>query len=109
MLKAQLCQHHAKGGIVTREQVSVVGEDGAEAIVPLERNTEWIDRVAAKVVNSMGGTVSDNRLLNKIDELITTIKSNKIYLDSGTLVGELAPAMDSTLGNISRLKRRGVK
>ncbi len=101
--------HHAKGGIVTREQVSVVGEDGAEAIVPLERNTEWIDRVAAKVVNSMGGTVSDNRLLSKIDELITTIKSNKIYLDSGTLVGELAPAMDSTLGNISRLKRRGVK
>ena len=106
--KAQLARH-AKGGIVTREQVSVVGEDGAEAIVPLERNTEWIDKVAAKVVNSMGGTVSDNRLLNKIDELITTIKSNKIYLDSGTLVGELAPAMDSTLGNISRLKRRGVK
>ena len=101
--------HHAKGGIVTREQVSVVGEDGAEAIVPLEHNTGWIDKVAAKVVNSMGGTVSDNRLLNKIDELITTIKSNKIYLDSGTLVGELAPAMDSTLGNISRLKRRGVK
>jgi TP901 family phage tail tape measure protein len=99
----------ATGGIVTHAQTRIVGEDGAEAIVPLERNTEWIDKVAAKVVNSMGSTVSDNRLLNKIDELITTIKSNKIYLDSGTLVGELAPAMDSTLGNISRLKRRGVK
>lgn len=106
--KAQLAGH-AKGGIVTKEHIARVGEDGAEAIVPLEHNTGWIDKVAAKVVNSMGGTVSDNRLLNKIDELITTIKSNKIYLDSGTLVGELAPAMDSTLGNISRLKRRGVK
>ena len=44
----------ATGGIVTRAQTRIVGEDGAEAIVPLERNTQWIDAVAAKVVNAMG-------------------------------------------------------
>ncbi|MGN1480574.1 hypothetical protein, partial [Porcipelethomonas sp.] len=100
---------HAKGGIVTREHVARVGEDGAEAIVPLENNTEWIDKVAAKFTASMGGAPSNAAILNKLNELIDTIKAQKVYLDSGTLVGEIAPAMDSALGNISKLKRRGVK
>lgn len=32
----------AKGGILTKPQIVMAGEDGAEAIVPLEKNTEWI-------------------------------------------------------------------
>lgn len=100
---------HAKGGIVTREHVARVGEDGAEAIVPLENNTEWIDKVAAKVTDSMGGAPSNTAILNKLNELIEVIKGQKVYLDSGALVGEIAPAMDGALGNISRMKRRGLR
>ena len=100
---------HAKGGIVTREHVARVGEDGAEAIVPLEKNTEWIDKVAAKVTDSMGGAPSNTAILNKLNELIEVIKGQKVYLDSGALVGEIAPAMDGALGNISRMKRRGLR
>ncbi|MBE6845574.1 MAG: hypothetical protein E7508_07690, partial [Ruminococcus sp.] len=44
---------HAKGGIVTREHIARVGEDGAEAIIPLEKNTEWIDKVAARMSGSV--------------------------------------------------------
>lgn len=42
----------AKGTVVTRSRVVEVGEDGAEAIVPLERNTGWIDRVAEQLNDS---------------------------------------------------------
>lgn len=100
---------HAKGGIVTREHIARVGEDGAEAIVPLENNTEWIDKVAAKFTASMGGAPSNSAILSKLTELIEVIKEQKVYLDSGVLVGEIAPAMDSELGNISRMKRRGLR
>ena len=99
----------ATGGIVTRAQTRLVGEDGAEAIVPLENNTEWIDKVAAKVTDSMGGAPSNTAILNKLNELIEVIKGQKVYLDSGALVGEIAPAMDGALGNISRMKRRGLR
>lgn len=39
----------AEGGIVSRATNAIVGEDGREAIVPLERNTEWIDMLAEKI------------------------------------------------------------
>lgn len=42
----------AKGGIVDSATIAMVGEQGKEAIVPLENNTEWIDKLAAKI----GGT-----------------------------------------------------
>lgn len=45
-------RHFAKGGIVSSATIfgnSLVGEDGTEAIVPLENNTEWIQRVATEI------------------------------------------------------------
>jgi phage-related protein len=45
----------AKGGIVRGATTAVIGEDGAEAVMPLENNTGWIDQLAAKVLSKMGG------------------------------------------------------
>jgi hypothetical protein len=42
-------QWFAKGGVIDRKMLFGMGEDGAEAIVPLERNTEWISRVAQEM------------------------------------------------------------
>ena len=39
---------HARGAIVTKPEISWIGEDGAEAVIPLENNIEWIDRVAER-------------------------------------------------------------
>lgn len=36
----------AKGGVLEKGQVGLLEGDGAEAVVPLEKNTEWIDKVA---------------------------------------------------------------
>ena len=45
----------AQGGVVRKATTAVVGENGKEAIVPLEKNTEWIDKVADKVAEKIGG------------------------------------------------------
>lgn len=39
----------AKGGIVDRATLAVVGEAGKEAVVPLENNTEWMDKLAERI------------------------------------------------------------
>lgn len=36
----------ARGGVVNRATTALIGEDGAEAVIPLERNRQWIKEVA---------------------------------------------------------------
>lgn len=49
----------AKGGIIKRptwlDYDKIGGEAGAEAIVPLENNTAWLDRLADRLYQRMGG------------------------------------------------------
>ena len=44
----------AKGGIVNSATLAVVGEQGKEAVMPLENNTEWIDMLANKLAARQG-------------------------------------------------------
>ncbi|MDD3137687.1 MAG: hypothetical protein PHX08_01780 [Lachnospiraceae bacterium] len=37
------------GGVVNRSTIAEIGENGAEAIVPLERNTGWLDGIASRL------------------------------------------------------------
>jgi phage-related protein len=46
----------ARGGIVDNATLAVVGEQGKEAIVPLENNTEWIDMLVEKLGGSRGAS-----------------------------------------------------
>lgn len=39
----------AKGGIVHSATQAIIGEHGAEVVMPLENNTEWIDKLAEKL------------------------------------------------------------
>lgn len=100
----------AKGGVLERGQVGILEGTGAEAVVPLERNTEWIDKVAAQFNNKTEKNVSSDemvRRMNRIIELLEQMIDRNIYLDSGALVGELAPAMDVRLGRIYAKANRG--
>lgn len=45
----------AKGGIVDQPTLSMIGEAGQEAVVPLERNTGWIDQLVKKLAEAGGG------------------------------------------------------
>ena len=51
----------AKGGVVRQATNAIIGEDGAEAVVPLERNTEWIKKVAAELASNQPQAVNVNQ------------------------------------------------
>lgn len=54
----------AKGGVVREATNAIIGEDGAEAVVPLEKNTEWIDKVADKLASKQPKSVVVNQTNN---------------------------------------------
>lgn len=45
----------ADGGIVTGPTLSLVGEAGREAVLPLERSTGWMDELAGKLASYLQG------------------------------------------------------
>jgi hypothetical protein len=53
-------QWYAKGGIVDGATLIGAGEDGKEAILPLERHTEWIGDLADKIGEQMRGDITFN-------------------------------------------------
>jgi hypothetical protein len=48
----------ATGGIVNSPTNAIIGEAGAEAVMPLENNTGWMDIFANKVAAAVGGGTS---------------------------------------------------
>lgn len=61
----------AKGGIVDRATLAVVGERGKEAVMPLENNLEWLDKLAGMLNDRMGGSqpiylMVDKRVLAQV-------------------------------------------
>lgn len=94
----------AKGGVLEKGQIGLLEGSGAEAVVPLENNRAWLSKVAADL-NEMQQQPMFNEeavmnRLNRIIELLENLLGMKICLDSGALVGELAPAMDARLGRL---------
>lgn len=58
----------AKGGIVDNATTAIIGEDGKEAVIPLERNTKWIDVMASKLATklSSGGYTNTQSMSNSV-------------------------------------------
>lgn len=73
----------AKGGIIDQPTLAIAGEAGKEAVLPLERNTGWMDMLAQKIIAAGGGGVGG-------DINITM----PVYLDNGTLLDEIEISMD---------------
>ena len=53
---------YAKGGVFNGASVIGVGENGQEAVVPLERNTEWINKVVDGVIDRLSESSVANAL-----------------------------------------------
>lgn len=43
----------ARGGVLKRGQVGLLEGNGAEAVVPLEKNTKWLDEIANRIYSRM--------------------------------------------------------
>lgn len=101
----------ATGGIVDRPTVVQVGEDGSEAIIPLEKNTGWIDKLANKI-NNVGAPskiiLNNDGLVDKLDKIYDRLNRLQIVMNSGALVGEILDDIDSGLADKQILSSRGV-
>ena len=77
----------AAGGIVTSPTLAMVGEAGKEAIMPLENNTEWLDKLADKLANKMGRNTVNN--FNYTFEKMETTKLalHKAQLETKRIIG----------------------
>lgn len=101
-----------RGGILRKGQVGLLEGNGAEAVVPLEKETGWINRIAQKM-NELQET-QPGRILGsletKMDEMIQTMKgiNSTIVLDSGELVGATINKIDEQLGHNYSLRERGI-
>jgi tape measure domain-containing protein len=68
----------ARGGIIDQPTTAIIGEDGREAVVPLENNMEWLDKLAAKINTSTGSgqplqltvQIGEEQIARKVIELI---------------------------------------
>ncbi len=104
----------ARGGVLEKGQIGLLEGSGAEAVVPLEHNRAWLSKVAEDL-NDLQMTkqqpISNEAVvarLTKIIELLEQMLGMKICLDSGALVGELAPAIDARMGRMYRRTSRGI-
>lgn len=94
------------GGIMTRPTVFGMngtslmagGEAGAEAILPLKGFYNQLESILTNRLDMSG--------MEKYLAVIAANSSKGIYLEDGTLVGHLLPAIDGQLGQAQKLNRR---
>ena len=97
---------YKEGGILTRPTVFGMngsslmagGEAGAEAVLPLSAFYKELENILTSRLNN------DN--VEKYLSIIAANSGKGIYLDDGTLVGRLLPAIDSGLGQNQTLNAR---
>lgn len=90
-------RYHAQGAVVTRAMpLDIVGEDGAEAIVPLtnrQYSQPFADIIAEGVSDKLGGKgVEELSILHEITGLLRQLnaKDNSVYMDGGKISETLA-------------------
>ena len=97
---------YKEGGIMTKPTVFGMngsslmagGEAGAEAILPLSGFYKQLEAMISSHLNT--------GVMEKYLSIIADNSSKGIYLEDGTLVGHLLPALDEGLGNKQKLTRR---
>lgn len=74
----------ARGGIVDSPTVAQIGEDGAEAVVPLENNMGWLDNLLDKIAASREAQSAENinaqyfeTIIDRLDIIIDAIHEGK--------------------------------
>lgn len=87
--------YFAKGGIVDSPMLSIIGEAGKEAVLPLENNTGWISLLASQL-NSYG-TQDQGTVVDLLKQLITVVENKKLQIGDRE-IGEANQRYDSRKG-----------
>ena len=94
----------AKGGTLDTDGSAIVGEAGAELVdLPQGAKVTPLTRASGE-----GGTIEDkfNQMVELLQMLVDKTGTSQIVLDTGILVGEIAPEMDNELGKLSSQNAR---
>lgn len=93
----------AKGGIVDQPTLSMVGEAGKEAVVPLENNTGWMDTLAGNIAGRINTNSAEIlSVLKLILKLLEKGDSGDLILMlEGSVIGRIA------LKEINKMNRQG--
>lgn len=97
----------ARGGVLKRGQVGLLEGSGAEAVVPLEQNTEWLDKIAQRL-NRDNPIANNVEVLTALDRIYDRLNRLQVVLNNGVLVGEILDDIDVGLANKQILSARGV-
>lgn len=105
---------YKEGGIMTDPTVfgrnpgtgnaMVGGEAGPEAIAPIELLKEYVREAVAEGDSRLYDVLEAIRAL--LAEYLPRLSELQLVLDTGTLVGETAPAMNAELGRIKHMRGR---
>ena len=97
-----------QGGVLERGQVGLLEGNGAEAVVPLDKNRAWTRAVAEEMDTALGGSSGEQvtALLLDILTVLADIADMDIVLDGDAIVGRLARKIDRALGQIHAQKAR---
>lgn len=71
----------ALGGIINRATLSIIGERGPEAIVPLDKNSKWINTVADSILKRLDVTESYKTPVKTITTESKKINTNNININ----------------------------
>lgn len=81
----------AEGGVIDKPTLAMVGEAGKEAVVPLENNTQWINKLADTLSNKLGNqqVINNNYTIeNKFEKMETSrLALHKSNLELKKLMG----------------------
>lgn len=62
----------AEGGVIDKATLAMVGEAGKEVVMPLENNTQWIDKLAEKISAKSGSQSNTYNITNKFERMETS-------------------------------------
>lgn len=62
----------AEGGVIDKATLAMLGESGKEVVMPLEHNTQWIDKLAARISERTGSKTVTNNITNNFERMETT-------------------------------------
>lgn len=62
----------AEGGVIDKATLAMIGEAGKEVVMPLENNTQWIDKLADKISARTGNKNITYNVNNKFERMETS-------------------------------------
>lgn len=91
---------YKRGGVIDGAHLIGAGEDGAEAIVPLERNTEWINMVANGLLEALSNSDYSLSKIGSNLAALNDIASTVAFRMPTVAQGSVLPySVDSPPGN----------